>query len=215
MAFDKARPPPWGKICDMDEPTTPRPRKKRDRARTESDLFDAVERLLERDGILAGLNLNEVAAEANVNRGQIYQLFGSRQELLRAALADRLAGLASQSPDHWNVPFAERRRRLMQASLSGKWMAFMAMLALDGDEQLSIFSEPDEMTAALQRDKAYGALPPDVDAEALHVLTAATVAGYAIFRRVVASDIGVPLAELDERVVAAYDYLLSRVTEKD
>lgn len=199
----------------MDEPIKPRPRKKRDRARTESDLFDAVERLLERDGVLAGVNLNEVAAEANVNRGQIYQLFGSRQELLRAALAHRISGLATQFPGHWDVPFAERRRRLMQASLSGKWMAFMTMLALDGDEQLSIFSELDQMTSALQRDKAYGALPPDVDAEALQVLTAATIAGYAIFREVVARDIGVPLSELDQRVTAAYDYLLDRVTARD
>ncbi|GAB2520522.1 TetR/AcrR family transcriptional regulator [Nocardia heshunensis] len=199
----------------MDEPSQPRPRKKRDRARTESDLFDAVERLLVRDGVLAGVNLNEVAAEANVNRGQIYQLFGSRQELLRAALAHRLSGLATEFPGHWDVPFIERRRRLMQAALSGKWMAFMAMLALDGDDQLSIFSEPDEMTAALQRDKAYGALPPDVDAEALHVLTAATIAGYSIFREVVARDIGIPLDELDQRVVAAYDYLLTRVTTTD
>lgn len=199
----------------MEDPSRPRPRKKRDRARTESDLFDAVERLLERDGVLAGLNLNEVAAEANVNRGQIYQLFGSRQELLRAALADRFGQLAPLSPDHWNVPFAERRRRLLQAALTGKWMAFMALLALDGDEKLSIFSEPEEMTAALQRDKAYGALPPEVDAEALHVLTASAISGYAIFREVVARDIGVPLDELDRRVTAAYDYLLDRVTTDD
>ncbi|UGT42583.1 TetR/AcrR family transcriptional regulator [Nocardia yamanashiensis] len=196
----------------MEESNRPRPRKKRDRARTESDLFDAVERLLERDGVLAGLNLNEVAAEANVNRGQIYQLFGSRQELLRAALAQRLSGLAAQFPGHWDVPFAERRRRLLQAALSGKWMAFMAMLALDGDEQLSIFDQPAEMDAALQRDKAYGALPPDVDAAALHVLTAATVAGYVIFREVVARDVGLPVAELDQRVSTAFDYLLDRIT---
>ncbi|MGW4247759.1 hypothetical protein [Nocardia sp. NPDC004722] len=91
----------------------------------------------------------------------------------------------------------------------------MAMLALDGDDQLSIFSEPNEMTAALQRDKAYGALPPEVHAEALHVLTAATIAGYAIFREVVARDIDIPLDELDQRAVAAYDYLLPRVTTAD
>ncbi|MGW4243318.1 TetR/AcrR family transcriptional regulator [Nocardia sp. NPDC004722] len=199
----------------MDEPTTPRPRKKRDRARTESDLFDAVERLLERDGMLAGLNLNEVAAEANVNRGQIYQLFGSRQELLRAALAHRLTGLATEFPGHWDLPFAERRRRLMRAALSGKWMAFMTMLALDGDTQLSIFTDPEDMNAALGRDKAYGALPAEVDAVALNVLTAATVAGYAVFRDTVARDLDVPVAELDERIVAAYDYLLERIAQPD
>ncbi|KAA8883844.1 TetR/AcrR family transcriptional regulator [Nocardia colli] len=199
----------------MDDPTTPRSRKPRDRARTESDLFDAVERLLERDGVLAGLNLNEVAAEAKVNRGQIYQMYGSRQELLRATMTHRFTELAPQFPGHWDLPFIERRRRLMQAALTGKWMSFAALLALDGDDKLALFTEPDEQRAALQRDKAYGALPEEVDAEALNVLTAATVAGYVIFRDMVARDIGVPVAELDERITAAYEYLLERVTKND
>ncbi|MGW4846816.1 TetR/AcrR family transcriptional regulator [Nocardia brasiliensis] len=199
----------------MDDPTTPRARKRRDRARTESDLFDAVERLLKRDGVLAGLNLNEVAAEANVNRGQIYQMFGSRQELLRATMSHRLLALAPQFPGHWNLPFTERRRRLLRAALTGKWMSFAALLALDGDDKLALFTEPDEQNAALERDKAYGALPAEVDAEALHVLTAATVAGYVIFRDMIARDLDVSVDALDERITAAYDYLLERISKTD
>ena len=38
---------------------------------------------IERDGVLAGLNLQEVADEAGVNRGLVYRYFGSRRELLR------------------------------------------------------------------------------------------------------------------------------------
>ncbi|MGX1778821.1 TetR/AcrR family transcriptional regulator [Nocardia brasiliensis] len=199
----------------MDDPSASRSRKRRDRARTESDLFDAVERLLERDGVLAGLNLNEVAAEANVNRGQIYQMFGSRQELLRATMNHRAMELAQQFPGHWDLPFIERRRRLLQAALAGKWMSYAALLALDGDDKLALFTEPDEQRAALQRDKAYGALPEDVDAEALHLLTAATIAGYVIFRDMVARDLDLPVDQLDERITAAFDYLLERVTKSD
>ncbi|MGX1776764.1 TetR/AcrR family transcriptional regulator [Nocardia brasiliensis] len=199
----------------MDEPTTPPARKRRDRARTESDLFDAVERLLERDGVLAGLNLNEVAAEAGVNRAQIYQMFGSRQELLRATMMQRFAELVPQFPGHWDLPFIERRRRFLQAALTGTWLPFAVLLALDGDDKLTLFPEPDEPRAALQRDRAYGVLPENVDAEALHLLTAAAASGYVIFRETAARDLGVPVAELDERITAAYEYLLERVTEPE
>jgi len=39
---------------------------------------------LNRDGVLAGLNLREVAAEAGINRGLGHHYFGSRRDLLRA-----------------------------------------------------------------------------------------------------------------------------------
>ncbi|MGW4843204.1 TetR/AcrR family transcriptional regulator [Nocardia brasiliensis] len=196
----------------MDDPNTARSRKRRDRARTESDLFDAVERLLERDGVLAGLNLNEVAAEAGVNRAQIYQMFGSRQELLRATMIQRFTELVPLFPEHWELPFIERRRRFLRAVLTGPWLPFAVLLAMDGDETLTLFPEPEKQRAALQRDKAYGALPEHVDAEALHMLTAAAAAGYAIFREAAARDFDIPVAELDVRISAAYDYLLERVT---
>ena len=45
---------------------------KQNRAETERRLIDAALDLIRRNGVLAGLNLREVAAGAGVNRGNIY-----------------------------------------------------------------------------------------------------------------------------------------------
>ena len=72
------------------EGPTATPRKtSQNRAETERRLIDAALDLIRRNGVLAGLNLREVAAAAGVNRGNIYHYFGSRQELLRAAISRR------------------------------------------------------------------------------------------------------------------------------
>jgi len=55
-----------------------------DRSATEAALTTAALRLLDRDGVLAGLNLREGAAEAGINRGLRHHYFGSRRDLLRA-----------------------------------------------------------------------------------------------------------------------------------
>jgi AcrR family transcriptional regulator len=59
---------------------------KRSRAETERRLIDVALELIRDNGVLAGLNLRQVAEGAGVNRGNIYHYFGSRQELLRAAI---------------------------------------------------------------------------------------------------------------------------------
>ena len=63
--------------------------RKRDRAATEQRLIESALELIRKNGVLAGLNLREVAAGAGVNRGNIYHYFGSRQELLRTAINRR------------------------------------------------------------------------------------------------------------------------------
>ncbi|MFI1919521.1 TetR/AcrR family transcriptional regulator [Nocardia sp. NPDC020380] len=181
-------------------------RKKRDRARTEADLLDAAERLFDRDGVLAGLNLNEVAAEAGVNRGQIYQMYGSRRSLLRAALARGAERFRRERPGHWEGDFASRRKVIFRLALTEQtYLRFAALLALDHDEEFQVFPEFEQTRAALERDKATGALPADADGEALHALTAAAYAGYSVLRETMSRDTGIPLAELDRRVIAAYD----------
>ena len=54
---------------------------------TRDALLDAALDQLERRGVLAGLNLREVASDVGVTPANIYHYFGSRQGLLRAALA--------------------------------------------------------------------------------------------------------------------------------
>ena len=53
--------------------------------------MDAALDLLTERGVLAGLNLREVADRVGVTPANIYHLFGSRQGLLRAALTRDLA----------------------------------------------------------------------------------------------------------------------------
>jgi AcrR family transcriptional regulator len=50
---------------------------------TAQTLERAARELLERNGVLGGLNLREVADHAGVNRGLVYHCFGSRRDLLR------------------------------------------------------------------------------------------------------------------------------------
>jgi AcrR family transcriptional regulator len=188
-------------------------RKKRDRARTESDLLDAAQRLFDRDGPLAGLNLNEVATEARVNRGQIYQMYGSRRALLRATLARALARLRQQLPDESKLDFAARKRATMREAIAHRELARLGtLLVLDEDDAFHVFPAFDATRLALQRDKTAGSLPADADAEALHVLTNATCLGYALIREIAARDTQIDPAELDSRVIAAYDRVIDAVT---
>ncbi|MCP4004306.1 MAG: helix-turn-helix transcriptional regulator, partial [bacterium] len=79
---------------------------KQNRADTERRLIDAALDLIRRNGVLAGLNLREVADGAGVNRGNIYHYFGSRRELLRAAITRRFeAVIESLLADRRGVSF--------------------------------------------------------------------------------------------------------------
>jgi AcrR family transcriptional regulator len=78
-------------MAQIKKETQPKKGTKQRRSRTETErrLIDVALDLIRNNGVLAGLNLREVAEGAGVNRGNIYQYFGSRQELLRAAINRR------------------------------------------------------------------------------------------------------------------------------
>ena len=189
------------------------PRRRRTREQTEAELLAAARRLLERDGVLAGLNLREVATEAGVNHGQIYQYYGNRRALLRAAVAHALAARLSELPEHWKLGFTERRRRIFDGGLAQRQLArFEALLALDGDEQLTLLPELPRTRKALERDVAEGELPPDADPVVAHIMTAATTMGYRLFRDIYARDAGIDVEELDERAARVFDRMLEGLT---
>lgn len=195
---------------------TSRPRRRR-RAReeTEADLLAAAERLLDRDGVLAGINLREVATEADVNHGQIYQYFGTRRALLRAAVARVIDEQLKGQRGHWDLPFQERRRVIFRQRLQQPTAVELeALLALDGDEELSALPMLAETRLSLERDQAEGALPQDADAIAAHVMTSAAQVGYIIFRQVYARDTEIPVEELDERVFAVYEQMLTGIVKE-
>jgi AcrR family transcriptional regulator len=182
---------------------------------TESALVAAALRLLERDRILAGINLREVAAEAGVNHGQIYQYFGTRQALLRAAIADLLSrGYPVRAP-HWELPYKERKRAMWKWALDhSEVLKLHAVLALD-DVETDIFPDLDLTRKALQRDKASGALPPDADAEVVHALTSIVYFGYNIFRTAIARKLEISEEELDQRAEKVYNLMLEGVSSPE
>ncbi|MFJ7626027.1 TetR/AcrR family transcriptional regulator [Streptomyces sp. NPDC097595] len=193
-----------------DQPAAaPAKRRRRTRQETESDLLDAALHLLERDGALAGITLREVAKEAGVNHGQIYQYFGDRRTLLRAAIGRLIDTSELGARSHWDQSFVERRRTMLRYALEHTQLLRMeALLVLDGDPELSLFPELDRTKEALQRDRASGELPEDADGLAMHAMTAATYLGYAIFRETIARELGLELEELDQRAFAVYDLML-------
>src|SRR5262245_36628667 len=85
-------------------PRSRRSQRQPDRAATEQALQKAALALLERNGVLAGLNLREVAEEAGVNRGLVYHYFGSRRALLRAALRSDIHERIGDFEPGWACP---------------------------------------------------------------------------------------------------------------
>ncbi|MEV0702423.1 helix-turn-helix domain-containing protein [Saccharopolyspora sp. NPDC050389] len=191
-------------------------RRRRSREETESDLLDAALRIMRRDGLLEGVTLREVAAEAGVNHGQIYQYFGSRHALLRAAITRLLQQSTLDRGTHWEQPFAQRRTAMWHSALQQPDLPKLeALLALEGDDQLVLFPALERTRQALDRDRTTGALPPDADADVLHAMTAATYLGYCIFRETIARELGVELDELDERAGAVYERLVAGLAADD
>lgn len=193
-----------------------RPRRSRDRARTEADMLEATFALLQRDGVFGGLNLQEVADRAGVNRGQIYQYFGDRRSLLRSAVAHHARAWAARAKHHWESGFAERRKAMFRDALKNPAVTVIeALLALDGDPEYHAMPEIARTRGALDRDRESGELPPDADALAMHGLTVAAYKGYVIFRDVLARDLGVAVEDLDARVLAVYDSVIDSMTVRE
>ncbi len=195
--------------------TTPAPtrRSRGTRKNTEEELAAAALRLLERDRVLSGINLREVAAEAGVNHGQIYQYFGTRQALLRGAITDLLSRSYPIRARHWQLPYAERKKAMWQWALRhSDVLKLHALLALD-DEEVDIFPDLDLTRAALERDQASGALAADADAVVIHALTSIVYLGYAIFRTAIAKKLEIGVTELDRRAERVYELMLKGVSE--
>lgn len=186
-----------------------------DREATEDLLAEAALRLLERDGVLAGLNLRAVADEAGMNRGLIYHYFGSRQALLRSAL-ERVVSEGTPARDSFHeLPFAERRRALFELMAANpRFARLQALLALDGDAEARVFPTLERAIAELRRDVERGELAKDADYLSLHVLTSATIIGYSLLRLTYARELGLDPAELDRRTSETFAAVLRSLAAK-
>ena len=180
------------------EPTA---KKKRSRAETEQRLINVALELIRTNGVLAGLNLREVAEGAGVNRGNIYHYFGSRQELLRTAINRRFdAVVDSLVASKRNVPFVERRSNVFRAKGTINDSQLRALLVLDGDDSVDPMPQYEGAISRLRQDVIDGDIHRDHDLEALHATLTALSRGYRIFRRPIAKRMGISAKELDSRV---------------
>jgi AcrR family transcriptional regulator len=191
---------------DAEQGGPPRPN---GRTRTEAALEESAVRLLERNGVLAGLNLREVADDAGVNRGLVYQYFGSRRELLRAALkrdvADRMAAMGAIR----HQPVRQSVRHLLRAMLRHRGAVRLGtLLVLDGDPHVRAMPLRRETMQALLRSQADGSLRAG-DLEAMHTAVMSLVYGYTIYRDHFAAELGIPADQLDSRVEAITDALIA------
>lgn len=187
-----------------------KPAQRQKRVETERAIMAAAVRLLERDGVLAGLNLQEVADEAGVNRSLIHQYFGSRRELLRAALD---WALEQHALDHARArrgsPAQRGSQHFRNVMASPESIRLVALLAIDGDDSFDALAYADDRIADSERDQAAGLFDPDMDITAMLLTWDATLVGWSLLRHAAARQFGVPVASLDKRV---YEAMTARVS---
>lgn len=179
------------------------------RAKTEAELEAAALALIQRDGVLAGLNLREAADHAGVNRGLVYHYFGSRRGLLRAALRKDAGRRLDAVRSGDRLPFGARWRRFLRV-MTGEAEAvrLMTLLILDGDTRLRTMPLRDETQRLLEADKSDRALASDLDLEAAHAAIVSFTWGYVVYREALARESDMTPDELDERVAVVFDLML-------
>jgi AcrR family transcriptional regulator len=160
----------------------------------------AALRLLDRDGVLAGVSMQDVADEAGVSRPLVNHYFGHRRVLLRSALDARRREFAEASAGlHWRRPIS-RAVWAFRAIIEHKSYArVMALLAIDGDETFEALPWLHAITKADRQWMEDGVLPADGDPEVGHAVFIALACGWSVFREAFARDLGLPVDELDER----------------
>jgi len=178
-------------------------------ATTRDALMDAALDLLTERGVLAGLNLREVADRVGVTPANIYHLFGSRQGLLRAALIRETDELTAAIADVQEVPYVERRIRMFDAITGRPRLALTALLALDGDPDYRPFPFLDATRAVYRSQVDAGEISPDLDVEAAHVFGVATSIAVAIYGEPAARQLGVTPDELRARMRAILEQMLA------
>jgi len=171
--------------------------------------MDAALDQLTTKGVLAGLNLREVADAAGVTPANIYHLFGSRQGLLRAALARETGRMAGAADEAARGSFVDRRTRMFDVIAATPAVALTALLALDGDPDFAPLPFLDRTRASYRAQVEAGKLPADLDVDAVHLLTLAMSIGFAIYGPAAARQLGTDAGTLQARAHAVVEQMLT------
>ncbi|MCC5952783.1 MAG: TetR/AcrR family transcriptional regulator [Acidimicrobiia bacterium] len=181
---------------------------------TREALMEAALDHLGRRGVLAGLNLREVADAAGVTPANIYHHFGSRQGLLRAAIAHRLAQLTAPIDVAVHGSLVEWRTSIFDLVQSLPEMRSTALLALDEDpdyEPIPLWELAQEHYGRLIDE---GELDTDTDVVALHLVTLGASMAVSIYGDGAARQLGMSRAELEARSRAMLVDLLEGYLER-
>jgi len=186
----------------------------RDRELTEARLAQAALEMLRANGVLAGLNLRDVAAAAGVARSSIYNFFGSRRQLLRRALAIRIAELDDYSGVS-TLPFVDRKMRLVGDEDNALHGQLVSLLVIDGDDEILPMPFFDAAMERMEDDVEHGHIHPDNanDLEALHIAMHTATRGYNLLRGAYARQLGVTVEELDARVRPIFESWLQSLSK--
>jgi AcrR family transcriptional regulator len=190
------------------------PVQKRDRDLTERRLVQAALDIVQRDGVLAGLRLRDVAQHAGVSRASIYNYFGNRRELLRQALHIRYTEMGDRLGA--DAPaFVDRKLRFVGGRAENHPTDVLSLLVLDGDDEIIAMPFFDDVMAGMHKSVEDGDIHPDHadDLEALHIAISAATRGYNLLRPAYARQIGVSVDELDERVRKVMKHWLTQMAK--
>lgn len=188
---------------------------------TATKVEEAVLDMLEEQGVLNGINLNEVAKAAGVNRTLVYHHFGSRRGLLRSAIKHELhkRHVQTKTPNEPMRLGTRVAHGLRQLLAGGAFLRLTTLLHLDGSTAPRLMPNAETTLLLLERDRALGLTPETDDIPALHASYAAGVYGYTLFREVLARDLNIEVEELDARVIAQFERLYNPLqkspTEED
>jgi len=178
-------------------------------------LEQAALEILQERGVLAGLNLREVAERAGVNRALVYHHFGSREALLRSALRRDLDTRLQEISEGLPLPFNARIRQLLRTLVRHQPAIRLALLlVLDGKEPVRLAPLQDAWLESVRTDRAQGVIDADLDLGALLVLVSTLSYGYALLRDLFAEELDVSAVELDWRIDALLERLLAASVER-
>ena len=172
---------------------------------TRNALMDAALEALTERGVLAGLNLREVADAVGVTPANIYHLFGSRQGLLRAALQRETSRLVEDVDAARKLSFVDRRLQMFDVINAHPRLALTALLAIDQDPEYQPLPFLRETRADYDERLAQGDIPPGIDIEAVHLLSLTVAIGVAVYGQSAARQLGVDVRKLHERMRNTFD----------
>lgn len=169
--------------------------------------------VIDRDGVLGGVRINEVAEAAGVNRSLVYRHFRSHKGLLREALNWEVERVYPHLRARQEaLPFVERRSKAFESLIEHHRAAqLMMMLVLDGDDNVKVSPLADSSIARLKEEVASGELPADSEILGIHAFFVAATLGYATLRVRLAEELGITAEDLDEQVEAARESALEGV----